>query len=217
MQSRYTLQEWQTKPAPRIPEAVKTVPPEKTSTMADDDLNVKGSTILSKLVFARERFGAEAERDLVGFLEEAGEKHILDGSWYPFDLYHGVLERIADRHYRGDLERLRAVGNDSAHRALTGTYHIYGQMGLSHFLDRIGALHNRFYSLGDIEATMHDDGGSCTIRMFGAPYYREADLQVAAGFYLGAARELELQDARCEFLSVGAEVHFRLTWETASE
>ena len=185
--------------------------------MQHAELKVKGSTILSKVLFVRERFGAEAERDLLAFVARYEERQVLDGSWYPFALYEGVLGRIADVHYGGDLERLREVGEDSAHQALTGTYQVYGQMGLAQFLNRIGALHNRFYSQGDIEATMDEDAGSCTIRMFGAPFYREVDLQVAAGFYVGAARELGLDRVRCRFQAVGDEIRFHLQWQAASE
>jgi hypothetical protein len=182
--------------------------------MQSRDFTVKGSTILSKLVYAREHFGPEAEKDLAAFLSEAGEKQVLDGSWYPFALYEGVLKRLAERHFGGDLVRLRELGEDSARRALTETYQVYGQMGLTHFLSRIGALHKRFYSHGEIEATMDDDGSRCTIRMFEVPVHSKVDRQVAAGFYVGACRVMGLRDVRCRVATVGDETFFYIDWTT---
>lgn len=177
-------------------------------------LDVKGSTILSKLDFVRERFGAGAEQALRTFVTEtAGNRQILAGSWYPFALYESALRHIAENYYDGDLTRLREVGEDSAHRALTGTYEVYGQMGLAHFLSRIGALHKRFYSRGDIQAEMGEDGHGCSVRMFGVPFFSEADLELAAGFYTGAAREFGLREVRCDFTIAGDEVGFQLKWE----
>ena len=185
--------------------------------MSKNTLEVKGSTIRSKLLFARERFGAEAEKKLVDYLAAHRVPQVLDGTWYPFDLYDGVLVRLAESCYGGDLKRLAEVGHDSAKQALTGTYEIYAQMDFPYFLTRIGALHKRFYSSGDIVATLDEGGGSCRIRMFGAPFYKDADLHVANGFYIGAAEVLGLRGVRSDFEHVDAEVHFRVSWRGAAE
>lgn len=185
--------------------------------MSKHTLDVKGSTIRSKVLFARERFGVQAEKDLVEYLAAQGVPQVLDGTWYPFDLYDGVLVRLAERCYGGELKRLAEVGSDSAKKALAGTYGVYAQMNFPYFLTRIGALHKRFYSAGEIVATADEGGGSCRIRMFGAPFYKDADLHVANGFYIGAAEVFGLRGVRSKYEHVDDEVNFQISWRSVAD
>ncbi len=174
---------------------------------------VKGSTIRSKLAFTRERFGEEAEQDLKKRLGAAGYTRVLEGSWYPFSLYEQLLHRIAERHFAGDLSRLFEVGAFSARQALTTTYDVFaGRRDFSQFLQRISALHGRFYRVGEILVELSRTPDTCAIRMRGAAPYSQADLHVAAGFYAGSAHLMGLENARCHFESAGEEVHFRIAW-----
>ncbi|RMH19294.1 MAG: hypothetical protein D6696_11030 [Acidobacteria bacterium] len=178
-----------------------------------EELQVKGSTIRSKLAFARQRFGEEAEAALEEVIREAGYRHVLEASWYPFELYVDVLTRLAERCFGGRLERLAECGAFSAQRAFTTTYDVYAKhRALRRFLADLPRLHRRFYSAGDIAVDYDGEGTSCTIRMRGLKRYHDADLYVAQGFYLGAARLFRLPQPRCTFSRRLDGVDYVLSW-----
>lgn len=195
-------------------ESTKIASPSATTRagMASDELKVKGSSINSKLAFARERFGEDAEKALDAYLSERGISQVLEGSWYLFDVFDGLLCHLAKLHYGGDLSRLQEVGEYSAEKSLTGTYSIYTLWDFARFLERIASLHRRFYSIGEIEPRIAEDGQSCRIHMHGAPSYSEADLYVAQGFYIGAARVMGHESVYCQFEITHGEVVFELDW-----
>lgn len=176
-------------------------------------LRVKGSSLASKLRFARQAFGAAAEDELKAFLVRSGVHQVLEGSWYPFALYDALLRCIADRHYGGDLSGLMEVGIYSAKSSLKTTYEVYTLRDFSYFLERLGILHGRFYSAGELETSVDLRARRCRVRLHGVPDYTEPDLYVASGFYVGAAQVMGLSGARCEFRKTDAEVLFELTWE----
>lgn len=181
--------------------------------MEQSEQQVKGSTIRSKLVFVRERFGDGAERELKMLLEAAGYKQILEGAWYPFAVYDQVLRHIAERHFAGDLRRLSEVGIFSAQTALTTTYDVFaGRRDFTQFLQRLSTLHGRFYSVGEIVVELSNAPDACKIRMRGAAPYSEADLHNATGFYVGAAQLMGLEHARCRFEPAGEEIFFHIAW-----
>jgi hypothetical protein len=178
------------------------------------EYRVKGSTIESKLAFVRERFGSGDEQALRGELRQQGLTLILDSAWYPFAVYDRLLVTIAERFYGGDLEKLVAVGQYSAERALTTTYAAYTRSGdFRRFLQRIATLHEKFYSTGGMQVTVGDNESWCEIRLSGAPVYTAADLYVAQGFYLGAARLLGLQAPKIDHTMQEDGAHFRLRWD----
>ncbi len=181
--------------------------------MADDYL-VKGSSIRSKFEFVRERFGRAAERELrEEFEPQAGAMPFLDSSMYPFEIYDEINRAIAARFYDGDLERLREVGEFSARKVLTGVYRAFAAgRDFPRFLERAAVLHERFYRPGRMLVELGDDEASARVRLTDAPVYSEADLHIAAGFYLGAARLLGLENAFCDFHLKPDGAHFDLSW-----
>lgn len=198
-----------------IPSDANTRPRENESSRADPgEIRVKGSSINSKLRFAREVFGTEAEKELAAFLARSGVHQVLDGSWYPFELFDALLRLVADNHYRGDLSRLMEIGTYSAERSLKTTYEVYTLRDFAYFLERLGMLHGRFYSVGKLETRLDAESRSCRIRLHGAPYYSEPDLYVASGFYVGAAKVMGLSGVECSFRKTDSEVHFELTWQS---
>lgn len=179
-----------------------------------DRLRVKGSSLNSKLRFVRQAFGAEAEKALTAFLARSGVHQVLDGSWYPFELYDALLRLIAEGHYGSDLSRLREVGIYSAESSLKTTYEVYTLRDFAYFLERLSTLHSRFYSMGELEAEVDVEAGRCRIRLHGAPNYSDPDLHVACGFYIGAARVMDLSEVSCDFRKTDSEVHFVLAWRS---
>ena len=176
-------------------------------------LRVKGDSIRSKLLFARQAFGPESEQELKTFLADLGVSQIDDGTWYPFEAYDQLLRKLADRHFEGDLSRLVEVGEHAAESTLKTTYQVYTLREFMNFLERLSTLHGHFYSAGRLENELDDRGLSCRIRLLDAPYYSDSDLFIASGFYQGAARFMGLQGVKCEFRKIGtSEVHFDLTW-----
>lgn len=203
------------------------------SETASEPLQIKGSTLLSKLEFLRERFGEDAAKNAAAHLAAQGVRQPLSGSWYPFELYDGLLRHIAESHYGGDLRRLMEVGVFSADKALHSTYEAYVQKELESFLRLLGALHGRFYSAGELTVVDIDPAaGHCHLRLHGAPYYTEPDMYVAQGFYIGAARVMGSTGVECDFTiddgqkdsggesgeeGTSSEANFKLRWHVAED
>ena len=182
--------------------------------MISTDLQVKGSTIRSKIAFVRERFGADAARELGDFLASKGHFQVLEGGWYDFDVYNDLLVHLAEEHYGGDLARLVEVGQYSAEVALTTTYDVFAGRGdFVQFLQRISVLHGRFYSRGELSVELSSEPGKCTLSLHGAAPYSEPDIQIARGFYTGAANLMGLKNVQGEFEIFPEKVQFQVTWQ----
>jgi hypothetical protein len=180
-----------------------------------EKLKVKGSSIRSKQAFVCERFGEDAEAEFQSFLTSRGVGLVLDADWYDFEIFDDALRHIAERHFRGDLERLRDVGRHSARVSLTGVYAAFLRPGgdFIAFLERLATLHGRYYSLGGLEVrSASREAKKVELRLFGAPSYSEPDLQVAAGFYCGVAEMLGLERIRCDFEIRADSAFFKLVW-----
>ena len=189
-----------------------------TESLADawPDFRVKGSTIRSKLDFAAERLGPEAVHALSLFLGELVPARILEAEWYPFSSYDRLLHRMAEDYFGGELERLQEIGGFSAQRALSTTYSAYAvRRDFFHFLERISALHERFYSQGELRLVERRDDG-CALELGAVPVVSLADVQVARGFYRGAAELLGRSRVACDYEVVeGPRVRYQLVWERA--
>ena len=132
---------------------------------------------------------------------------------YPFELYDSINRAIADRHYDGDVSRLEEVGSFSAEQVLTSIYRAFAEgKDFLGFLSRIQLLHQRFYTHGTMAVDIGDEGKSTRITLAGAPTYSDADLQVAAGFYLGVGKLLGLENIRLHFERRDDGAVFDLSW-----
>ncbi len=176
---------------------------------------VKGSSIRSKFDYVREAFGPSAEIELKEmFSGDDDIGSVLDSGLYPFNLYDRVLRALAERFLDGDVTRLREVGAHSAEQSLTTIYRAFAEgKDFFGFLSRIQLLHQRFYSHGTMEVRVADDRRSAKILLAGAPTYSDADLEVAAGFYLGAGKLLGLQNMKVDFDHAEHGAEFRLSWD----
>jgi hypothetical protein len=174
-----------------------------------DAYSVKGSTLASKLAFAREHGGAAAEAALRERF--AAELPFLDSVWYPYDLYIRLLRALVEVVLRGDVERLLEVGRHSAEVALGRTYRAFVRDDFVTFLAKLAELHRMFYSHGSIVVNVAIEGKGATIRHVDKPRIEDEDLWVALGFY---ARAGELHGLRVEsaFMREGTEAIFELTW-----
>ena len=173
--------------------------------------SIKGSSLRSKLDYLREVHGKAAAEELKGWLREKGVVLLLVSDWYPHELYTQLNERIAERFFGNNLKRLREVGVFSAERALSSVYKAYVEKGdFEAFLRRIASLHQRFFNRGAME--VRASPRSCEILLSGAPVYPEADMQIAAGFYIGAARNFGLENPVCDIRLGGKTASFLLRW-----
>ena len=156
---------------------------------------VKGSSIQSKLQYVREAFGEKAEERLRSSHPDLG-RAVLKGSWYPFELYDQLLQTIATNHFGGFLQRLEAVGEHSAEVALSTTYKAFAvAKDLPGLVRRLSTLHGMYYDKGSMR--LGDFGDShLTVVLSGAPVYSKADLHVASGFYVGAAKVIGMKGVR---------------------
>lgn len=178
-----------------------------------DDFVIKGSTIRTKLAFLRDQFGPDAETALAQALEQRGYPRILEGSWYPFEIYEIALQHIADQHYPGQPDGLVEVGAFSARQALSTTYEAFARKrDFGGFLTLLPQLHLRLYSGGSLEIEHHPERQTCTIGLRDMPRYAEVDLSISRGFFAGAARMLGHPDAECRTERVKRGVDFVLTW-----
>jgi hypothetical protein len=177
------------------------------------EYQVKGSSIRSKLEFALETFGQDAEARLRSHLATQGIAFLLDSEWYSFKIFDDLCVTLARWHYGGDLRQLVEVGRFSARKTLSTTYAAYakGQSFLQ-FLDRIASLHSRFYNQGAMHVQVDPQGTACTIQLREAPEYSDADLYIAVGFYLGAAEACGLDRVTWTMDRRAGGVDFRLQW-----
>ena len=167
-----------------------------------------------KLEYVRDCFGPASERELRQLLEgHPGVLPVLDSAMYPFEVYDEVNRAIAERHFGGDLSKLQEVGVYSARKVLTTVYKAFA-VGKDYpgFLRRAAVLHERFYSQGRMIVELGRGGSSATIHLAEAPVYSEADLQIAAGFYRGAAELMGMTDLGCTFELRDDGAHFQLDW-----
>lgn len=163
-----------------------------------DRFQVKGSSIRTKLVFARDRFGAEAEQALVNRLADLGVTRVLEGGWYDFEIYNAVLGELARVGYDGHLDGLREAGAFSATQALSTTYQAFAK---HRDLERFLALIPRFHLSLHTHGTLVIDGpkdGILRFTLSDLPQTSRADQRVTEGFYLGAVRLLGWPDATSE-------------------
>lgn len=169
---------------------------------------VKGSSIRTKVAFARARFGERAEQSLIEALGEAGVSRVLEGGWYDFEAYEAVLVRLAEVCYGGKIDRLREVGTFSAEQALSTTYQAFAQhRDLARFLAVIPEFHKRLHSHGDLEI-IGPEAGELHFQLRRLPKLSRPDHYVSEGFFLGAVRLLGWPDAssRQQPLDDGLEV-----------
>ena len=176
-----------------------------------DAFQIKGSSIQSKLDYVREKLGPEQEKEVREMLRRRGIVLLLQSSWYPAEVYEDLNRFLADRFFDGEVERLVEVGSFSAQRALESTYKAYLEGGdFTRFLQRISSFHERFFSQGHMEVQPTES--SCEIFLSGAPSYPLPDLQIARGFYVGAARCFGLENVRCSLAEESGGARFLLTW-----
>ena len=179
-----------------------------------DEYRVKGSSIRSKFDFVHDRFGEAAERRLKERFRDRGILPVLDSVMYPFAVYDAVNRAIAEEFFDGDLSRLAEVGAYSAQKVLTGVYRAFAAgKDYPGFLRRAGVLHERFYSHGGMDVQLGENGRSCRIEQRGAPTYSESDLQIAGGFYAGAAQLLGIRSLDWDLSWDASGARFELRWE----
>lgn len=178
------------------------------------DYRVKGSSIRSKFDFVHDRFGEAAERQLKERFRDRGILPVLDSVMYPFEDYDAVNRAIAEEFLDGDLSRLAEVGAYSAQKVLTGVYRAFAAgKDYPGFLRRAAMLHERFYNAGSMAVDLAADGKSCQIVLRGAPTYSEPDLNIAGGFYAGAAELLGIESLDWELSWDSSGATFQLRWQ----
>jgi len=174
---------------------------------------VKGSSIKSKFDFVKAVFKEEKFAKLKNELPAYNNITLLDTSWYPFQMYEDVNKKIADICYGGEISKLQEVGSFSAEQVLTSVYKSYMSGGdFLKFLKRISSLHERFYSAGKMEVIVDQNEKACKIVLSGAPFYTEADNNIALGFYVGSANLCGLKKVKGTITKKIKQVVFDLIW-----
>lgn len=184
---------------------------------AEDQYQVKGSTIDSKFDFVQDNFGERARSDLQAEFEKRGIMPVYPAMWYPYQNYVDVLTAIAEKFYNGDLSQLEKVGSYSAKKSLESVYRSFvDSVGKNfvEFLNRISTLHKMFYSHGRLDVKLHDDQQGCDLWHRGKPEFHDADLYVAAGFYKEAARMHGIKNIRSQHSIEGTDCRFVLEWHS---
>lgn len=184
---------------------------ENAQTPQSEEFQIKGSSLVSKLEYLREVHGDAAELEAKKRLRDQGVYLLLVSDWYPYHLYTELNEAIVEEYLGGQLQRLQEVGEFSARRALETVYKIYLDQGdIEAFLRRLASLHERFFNIGTMEVRSAE--GSCDILLTGAPVYPMVDMQVALGFYTGAARRFGIENPRCELTTGARSATYELRW-----
>jgi len=180
----------------------------------DDTFRVKGSTIRTKLAFAREHLDPGVEEALSAELADAGVGRVLDGAWYDFSIYERLLKQLATLAYGGRISRLREVGMFSAELALRTTYKAFARSGdLDRFLALLPTFHTRLHDYGRLSIDAQDVG-TLTVTLHGVPDDSDADIYVTEGFFTSCAQQLGCQGVRCRTERVGDVVTYRIRYSS---
>ena len=179
-----------------------------------EEYMVKGIALRTKFEYVKDHRGAAADQSFrAGFAHRKDLMPLLDSSWYPFALYDEVIRGIATRFFGGQLSGLREVGVTSAEKALTTVYRSFARSGdVAGFFERIGLLYQTYYNLGQMKPELEKSGNGCGVVLSGAPVFSPADLEITAGFFLGACRLLGKPQARCSHHSSKDMVRYELRW-----
>ena len=178
-----------------------------------EGLQVKGSTLTTKLAFLRAQVGDATAAEAEKFLATHGIAAVLESLWYPYSTYDALLRWIADHCFGGELKRLEEVGRFSAEAAHSSTYKGLVVSGdFPRYLKQLGVLHGRLYSLGRILVSPGVDGRSYTVRILDTPGFTEPAVRIVQGFYCGAARLHGLEGAQCDAVLETDGASFALRW-----
>jgi len=167
--------------------------------------HVKGSNLLNRHAFVKEKFGPDAWDRVLASLADNDARllspRILASSWYPFDLYNRLDLAMCQVLAGGDLELCRTLGVDSARRALSGTYRLYLKDGAEAILRRLAVLHRSFYDSGSLDVT-YLGPGQCAIRTVYVPRSTLTNCLVAEGFYrtvveMCGGLEVQVSEGNC--------------------
>jgi hypothetical protein len=104
---------------------------------------VKGSTVLSRLQFLEERYGASAKQAVIASLspewQAVAAKGVPPHEWVPYEFYVDINVAADRLHGRGDLALCREMGRFSAERNLPTLYRIFYRLGSPLFIFRKAA------------------------------------------------------------------------------
>ena len=149
--------------------------------------SVTGSVLRSKLEAHESLFGASAVQGLKIRIGRDIPRNISQLEWYPFEILEKILADIQTHQCSGQVEKLSAIGAETARILLTSTYKpLTAGSNWPLFMQTASRLHSRYYNRGEMLVTFADDG-VCRVDLVGAPRYPLADLHVAGGFYHNAA------------------------------
>ncbi len=155
--------------------------------------------------------GKESVEKLAQQFEGRALFPILDGSWYPVDLYNELLRQTAEMCFGGDIRKLRDLSASWAQESLSGVYKAFAwDQRLSAFLERLPRLHNRMFTRGRIVIEENPLPDRYKLLLLDASLYFDAALYSAAGFYMGAVSFLGFAGTTCEFVRRGSRVIFTL-------
>lgn len=177
-----------------------------------DIYKVKGSSLKSKFDFIKEHFSSKKEELIRELFEDRNIFPLLESQWYDYSIYIDLLNTIAISIYKGDLKKLENLGAYSAKLALNGIYKSFvSQKDFLTFLKNVSLLHSRFYNKGKMDVFIKSDN-VVELVLSGAPRYDEADIYIAAGFYLEAAKLCGLTNIKYKFERIENGVKYILNW-----
>ena len=176
--------------------------------------SIKGSAIRMKFEFVRAHFGLLAEAAMHTHFRGRPElEPLLDVTWVPFALYEEINHYIARTHFGGDLARLQEVGAFSADRGLRSIYRSWVRgKAFVEFLGRMGEYYKTFYSAGDLDVRVDSEEKAAILLFRNAPLYSEAEMHIATGFFVGAARVMGLDDVAHTMTRQPTGMELRLRW-----
>ncbi len=162
--------------------------------------------------------GREAVTTLEKHFEGRALFPILDGSWYPVELYDELLEQTAEMCFGGDIRKLRDLSASWAQESLSGVYKAFAwDQRLQAFLERLPRLHNRMFNRGRIVIEDDPQPDRHRILLLDSVAYSDPALYSAAGFYMGAVSFLGYTGTVCKFTRQSSQVIFTLDAPTPTD
>jgi len=172
-----------------------------------DSPGIRGSVLLSRLKYVRERGGEASLKKILDHLPVADrgvlQGWILNTSWYPLDLNLRFDDAIAEVFSPDDRRRVfLEMGRASADVNLVGPHRHFVNKTDPHFLlSQAPVIYAAYYAVGN--RTYEKTGpNSCVLRTFEAESVTATDCLTVVGWYVRAielcgGKDVEVVETAC--------------------
>lgn len=180
---------------------------------------IKGNKINSKFAFVRDSYGENTLHKVLNSMppeDQAALKTVLEGAWYPIELYQRLLLAVCEIAAGGDESVYNAIGRSSAEHAFAKTYKAFLS---TNPVDLVNKKMIPMHSLRNDPAKMEavsEREGHCTIKII-EPRSTLAICKVMRAFIerafeLSGGKAIQIREFSC-CAKGGPYCQYELTWQ----